>query len=385
MSMILSRPIVGDTNSTSSTTNVTSPGSGVDAVVGFTGIGAGITNIDRLLLTDYRTVTWQIVIMDLVTAESFAAEIYATHKSNTQTFFSVYSIIGDVINVDIDVIVESGTYLTLQLSNNTLHNANVFVKRIPLPSTLSPTPNIPVDFESLHFVPKTGSISPNDFLDIDVIPVTTFEGGSWLITVINQTTNKCSTMIVSGAAVDGTVDSTMYAVVGDVMDVEAQIFNLGDETALRIINNEDNYLRARSTRMPILVSIDGSSPASECTTFSCDSTALDMCGWKIPVIHNLMIPASTSLIVDTFSVFGTRQAEWMISLTDTTGKVVSFMVNAVFRLPQIFYVVFNEIGENVPYVTTVTFDSIMQQMKLQVENVGLNDFTLDAIRIPVAS
>jgi len=90
-------------------------------------------NIDIIPVSDIRAVKWLITVMDVVTLNIEASEIYALHTSGITSHHNIEGIIGDTsINYVIDVVI-SGTDLVLVLTNNEPTNTlTVNTTRIPI-------------------------------------------------------------------------------------------------------------------------------------------------------------------------------------------------------------------------------------------------------------
>lgn len=183
---------------------------------------------------------WAITATSGTTSTSFRV------ISNTQQA-NMFSIVGDRVDIDVVVLI-SGTFISLVLTNNTANPLHIQLTRIPL----SKSPII----SSGCSVPSTApaKIIPSQLLpgmSATVVdgPVNKSElNTKWIVVLTNMTTYDVQTYELNASLQHLTL--ARYATVGKFWVTYPELMDLGSAVSLRIVNDIPATTRVNVLRLP---------------------------------------------------------------------------------------------------------------------------------------
>lgn len=334
--------------------------------------------VDEVPYSQYLALKWLVDLTSITTTDqrSLAYEMYAVHRYGTNPSYNVYSMVGEPTSHTRSVSIV-GPNLRFTITNTSATDVYLAaVTRIPIISSVlvamilagAYNPTI-VPFTQLSYTIPAATTTI-----VDTLSFTRYLASKWIANITNTTTGDTRAIEIYGnQQLTGDAHYNVYSEMGDLIDYQISAAMSGNDYELSIENQSatDSY-EVRLIRKPVVLD-----PSILCCLCNCGS-------FNVIPINDAVIPASSTLNVDSVTVASACSVKWLILLRNpTTDEARVYQVHAtregLAAIPS--YNVYSLVGDSISAVITVTISGGL--FRLNIENQETDDLVFDGTRIIV--
>ncbi|TFH11195.1 MAG: hypothetical protein E4H14_01185 [Candidatus Thorarchaeota archaeon] len=335
--------------------------------------------VDEVPYSDYLAVKWLVDITAITQSDqrSLAYEMYAVHSYGTSPSYIQYSMVGNPLAQDPTISIV-GANLRYEITNNSVSDVFlVTLTRIPiiassvvtmiLAGLLNPT--------SVPFSYFTYTIPSSTTTTIDSISFNEFTACKWFVKLVNTTTGAVRSVEIYGNRRRNSGGNqaryNLYSSLGTLKKHKFDALMSGNDYELTVENtNATDSIDVYVTRVPIVLN-----PLYLCCV--CDCGSIDV----LP-INDVVIPASSTLTVDTAAIASYVSVKWlMIMRNATTSEARVYEVYATHDGTTASYDVYGMTGDVIDASISVTLAAGL--LRLDVTNDEVDDLSVDMAKISV--
>jgi hypothetical protein len=213
--------------------------------------------IDSVRYPRVKSVKWLITITEPVAQLTKSLEVYAVFKNGAYYAHTYFGILGDVLNVNVNV-TQTGIIANLVITNNELQDIIINVTRIPITMESSAIciPKISnIDGDILYLTPINDvNIAPAATTSVDFPSFMDHQAVKWLVAITNPTTSKTMGVQVYATHRMGVLPvHTNYTITGDFLPVVSNVVISGSDLTLQLTNNDVSAVIVDVIRIPVSI------------------------------------------------------------------------------------------------------------------------------------
>lgn len=335
--------------------------------------------VDEVPFSDYLAVKWLVDITAITQSDqrSLAYELYAVHSFGASPSYIQYSMVGHPL-AQAPTISIVGANLRYEITNNS--SSDVFLvtlTRIPIIATSVVTAILAGIYNpsSVPFSYFTYNIPASTTTVIDTISFNNFTACKWFVKLVNNTTGAVRSVEIYGNRRQNTGGNqaryNVYSSLGSLKKHKFDATMVGNNYELSVENTDSaDDIDVYVTRVPIVLN-----PLYLCCV--CDCGSIDV----LP-INDALVPASSTLTVDTAAIASYVSVKWLAVLRNaTTSEARVYEIYATHDGTAASYNVYGMTGDTINASITVTL--VAGLLRLDVTNNEIDDLTVDMAKISV--
>lgn len=206
-------------------------------------------------------------------------------------------------------------------------------------------------------------------LIVDGLATSNFLAGHWMVYVINQDASRARVFQVFATHQNGTGPTfNVYATIGDLILIDPNVTSSGGVMSISFANSDTEDLLVCVTRMAVPVD-------------NTQANALDIV--EIGSARSYVANGSTNQLDFISLDSGIVAANWMVTLTDSTGLRTSSQIYAVLDVDLPVFIEYGKTGD-----TSLAHDIVITQVagmgfEVAISNTGTTPYRVSLTRIPI--